>query len=107
MSLKEYGHSFTAVRDGLITLENAFYELITGIENQDNLDSLLKEGSTLLNDGNARYSIELELYGNVTGLWNSKETRYVFLAMMHGKSLLTCFNPLNLDFCLICFFLTF
>jgi len=88
-SLRENGHSFEAVRDGLLTFENAVFELTGGFiadeekkddegsSNQVSLNSL--SGKDLLYDETSRFDIELESLGrDVKGLWNSPDTRQIF-----------------------------
>jgi len=88
-SLREHGHSFEAVRDGLLTFENAVFELTGGfIANeekneeevsvtQDNSNPIT--GKDLLYDETSRFDIELETLGrDVKGLWNSYDTRQIF-----------------------------
>lgn len=93
-SLKECGHTFEAVREGLLTLENAFFDLTGGFgpAEERKEDEPKKEGEPatqsnggtlsgkdLLYDNTSRFDIELESLGNdVTGLWNSSDTREIF-----------------------------
>ncbi len=87
-SLKECGHTFHAVRDGLLTLENAFFELTGGFgiseERKDDdpaiqLNGVTLSGKDLLYDHTSRFDIELESLGNdVKGLWNSHDAREIF-----------------------------
>ncbi|KAL3821722.1 LOW QUALITY PROTEIN: hypothetical protein ACHAXA_008458 [Cyclostephanos tholiformis] len=84
-SLKECGHMFDAVRDGLLTLENAFFELTGGFgaveekkddnpTSQASANPLLRKD--LLYNDNSRFDIELESLGHdVKGLWNSYDSR--------------------------------
>ena len=78
-SLKEYGHEFRVVRDGLLTLENAFFELTGGVfGNGEPIELDARSGKELLEDERYRLDIELESIGQVIGLWNSSETRKIF-----------------------------
>ncbi len=87
-SLKECGHTFDAVRDGLLTLENAFFELTGGFgideEKKDDDNATESNGATLsgkdlLYDTTSRFDIELESLGtDVKGLWNSPDAREIF-----------------------------
>lgn len=96
-NLKECGHTFEAVRDGLLTLENAFFELTGGFvsidENKEDAPATPTDagpgdrtnggkplsGKALLYDNDSRFDIELETLGNeVTGLWNSLDSREIF-----------------------------
>ena len=88
-SLREHGHSFNAVRDGLLTLENAVFELTGGFvvdeekkETEDSTNEATSNslsGKELLYDETSRFDIELEsLARDVKGLWNSDDTRQIF-----------------------------
>ena len=89
-SLREHGHSFEAVRDGLLTFENAVFELTGGFiadeekreeeEVSVNKGKLISfKGKDLLADETSRFDIELESLGrDVKGLWNSYDTRQIF-----------------------------
>ena len=102
-SLKESGHTFDAVRDGLLTLENAFFELAGGFgtvkekkEEEEVDESAKKEddgssptnggtngaklsGKDLLYDNDSRFDIELEsLTVDVNGLWNNSDAREIY-----------------------------
>lgn len=89
-SIKEYGHEFHAVKDGLLTMENAFFEMCGGfLEETETGDQDVKppeaarNGKELLEDDQLRVDIELEsIGGQVKGLWNSRETRNVFREIM-------------------------
>lgn len=111
-SLKECGHAFDAVRDGLLTLENAFFELTGGFGDtlakkrddqttqppgdapqqnggshvdpaaKQSNESLLS-GKDLLHDDVMRFEIELESIGaEVKGLWNNPDSREIFHELM-------------------------
>ena len=87
-SLKECGHTFDAVRDGLLTLENAFFELTGGFgaveEKKEDTPALQENsdpplGKDLLYNDISRFDIELESLGHdVKGLWNSYDSREIF-----------------------------
>ena len=87
-SLKECGHTFEAVRDGLLTLENAFFELTGGVntveEKKEDEPASQTNGGTLsgkdlLYDDVSRFDIELESLGHdVKGLWNNSDAREIF-----------------------------
>lgn len=89
-SLKENGHTFDAVRDGLLTLENAIFDLTGGFgtfeeKKEENETAMLTNadklsGKDLLYDNVSRFDIELESLGgqDVKGLWNSLDAREVF-----------------------------
>jgi hypothetical protein len=90
-SMKEYGNAFHTVRDGLLTLESAFFELCGGFvkneqENEIPLDNIKLSGRELLDDDAHRVEIELESIGQeIKGLWNSEGSRNIFLEMMKSK----------------------
>lgn len=87
-SLKETGYSFEAVREGLLTLENAIFELSGGLGISEVTDgsadpTKLAErklsGKELLYDNASRVDIELESIGmDVKGLWNNADAREIF-----------------------------
>jgi len=92
-SMKEFGHQFSTIQNGLLTLENAFYECCEGISGEaDYLNHLdgsneEKSGRELLSDDCYRFEIELESIGpKVKGLWNSKETRLIFKEIITGST---------------------
>ena len=89
-SLKENGHTFDAVRDGLLTLENAIFDLTGGFgtfeeKKEENETAMLTNadklsGKDLLYDNVSRFDIELESLGGQDGkgIWNSPDAREVF-----------------------------
>jgi hypothetical protein len=87
-SLKECGHQFDAVRDGLLTLENAFFDLTGGFgtdeekkeeDHATQSNGVTLSGKDLLYDHASRFDIELESLGaDVKGLWNSHDAREIF-----------------------------
>jgi hypothetical protein len=82
-SMKDYAFDFQAIREGLLTLENAFFELAGGVpvENDESTS-----GKDLLNNPKTRNDIELEsLDKDATGLWNSRDSRSVFLEIVTSK----------------------
>uniref|UniRef100_A0A7S4VAH9 DDT domain-containing protein n=1 Tax=Ditylum brightwellii TaxID=49249 RepID=A0A7S4VAH9_9STRA len=90
-SIKEYGYDQKVIRDGLLTLEDAFFELSGGFK--DDLDTQSDTGGTscpngrdLLNDENTRFDIELESLGtDIQALWNSRGTRAIFREIVECK----------------------
>ena len=89
-SMKDYTFDFPSAREGLLTLENAFYELMGGSP-EDGMDL---NGQELLDNPKTRDDIELESLDNksITGLWNSPESRAVFYTIVRSK-LLICRLP--------------
>jgi len=120
-SLKECGHTFEAVREGLLTLENAFFDLTGGLCSVEEkvVDELATEsnggtpdasaaqsnggalsGKDLLYDHTSRFDIELESLGSdVKGIWNSSDAREIFQEII-GVSKTVSVLALGLD--LIC-----
>lgn len=85
-SMREYSFDFETAKNGLLTLESAFYELIGG-EFPDKDSSL--SGKELLSNPETREDIELEaLETGVNGLWSSQASRNVFLEIVSSKSYL-------------------
>jgi len=97
-SMGEYSFEFETAREGLLTLENAFFELIGG-EFKEGGDST-RSGKELLSNPSTREHIELEsIETNVSGLWSSKDSRSVFLEIVsNSKSI----GFLTLAFELMC-----
>jgi len=85
-SMREYSFDFETVREGLLTLENAFFELIGAeFEEGEGNDSTMS-GKELLNNRSTREHIELEsIETSVSGLWNSKGSRNVFLEIVSNS----------------------
>jgi len=93
-SIKECGHSFAAVREALLTLENAFFDLTGGFgpaeerkEDEPKEEGKLAakpnggtlSGRNLLYDNTSRFDIELESLPNeAVGLWNNSDAREIF-----------------------------
>ena len=92
-SLKDCGYTFEAVRDGLLTLENAFFDLARVFVNDEEKkknelgvqptaghpNGGTLTGKDLLYDHNSRFDIELEsLENDVNGLWNNYDSRKIF-----------------------------
>mmetsp|Transcript_27717 Transcript_27717/g.31999 ORF Transcript_27717/g.31999 Transcript_27717/m.31999 type:complete len:1553 (+) Transcript_27717:169-4827(+) len=97
--MRENAQSFTAVQEGLLTLENALFDLTEVIDENNQNDDVVINGRSLLDDEKFRFDIELESMGDVNGLWNSKEARSIFLELMKTTESIG-FLSLGLD--LIC-----
>jgi hypothetical protein len=84
-SMRDYAFDFQTVRDGLLALENAFFELIGGsFRGDDNEDA--PSAQDLLDNPETREDIELEsIDTSVAGLWNSHESRKVFLEIVTSE----------------------
>jgi hypothetical protein len=84
-SLKDFCYDFGTARDGLLTLENAFFELIGGIP-EDPSDPQ-PDPKSLLDDEATRNDIELETMDkSASSLWNSRESRAIFREIVNSKS---------------------
>ena len=92
-SIKEYGHDLATLRNGLLTLEETFFNFCgrfdahAGVEE---LEAALKDqrtGKEILDDDNLLFEIELETFGQVAkmGLWNSPIARKVFQQIILGE----------------------
>jgi len=91
-SMREYSFDFETAKNGLLTLENAFFELIGAEFSDDANGNPTLSAKELLNNPETREDIELEsIETGVTSLWNSKATRDVFLEIVASK-----LNGLNL-----------
>lgn len=100
-SMKENFDDIHTLRDGLLTLEDAFHELCGQPVEEPN-DNVIQKNSPkeLLENDDLRCDIELESLGsNITGLWNSYESRAIFREIISNSCSLGIF-ALGLD--LIC-----
>jgi DDT domain/Williams-Beuren syndrome DDT (WSD), D-TOX E motif/WSTF, HB1, Itc1p, MBD9 motif 1 len=95
-SMRDYAYDFQTVQQGLVTLENALFEL-TGGFTQYKVDDKPVDVVSLLSDPKAVFEIELEsMEKGLPGLWNSPSVRAVFLHIVeHSKT--TGFLALALD----------
>lgn len=84
-SMRDYAFDFETVRDGLVALENAFFELIGGsLRGSDNVD--VASARDLLDNPQTREDIELEsIDSSAGGLWNSQESRNVFIEIVTSE----------------------
>jgi Williams-Beuren syndrome DDT (WSD), D-TOX E motif len=94
-SMKDYTFDFRAARDGLLTLENAFYELMDGRPSEGGEEG--PNGKDLLDNRATRDDIELESLDNknITSLWNTPESRAVFHEIVSSKSFFMIFHHAN------------
>jgi len=82
-SMREYTFDFQTAREGLLTLESAFFELIGGEFKQEANGNFTMSGKELLNNPKTREDIELEsINTNVSGLWSSQASRNVFIEIV-------------------------
>ncbi len=85
-SMKEYGHEFTAIRDGLLTLENALFEFCSSPENITDSINHTFDAKESLTDEKYRSDVELEsIVNGAKGLWNSEASRAIFREIMTSK----------------------
>lgn len=98
-SMKDYTFDFRSARDGLLTLENAFFELMDGVSDKEGKD--IAGGKDILENPVKRDDIELESIDskNIHGLWNSPESRAVFYEIVNNC---TTTGFLHLAFDLLC-----
>lgn len=68
-----------------MTLENAFFELMDGVPDEDGKDT--NGGKDVLDNPVKRDDIELESIDskNIRGLWNSPESRAVFYEIVNSE----------------------
>jgi hypothetical protein len=87
-SMRDYAFDLQTAREGMLTLESSFFELIGGeIKQEANDNSTTMSGKELLNNPKTREDIELEsIDTNVSGLWSSQASRNVFLEIVSSKS---------------------
>ena len=105
-SMKDYAFDFATARQGLLTLEEAFFELTGRFDgypaaeagrSRDSEDWSSPEAvRKLLTDPSARHDLELETIERVPGLWNSPLSRTVFVQLVNDSST-TGFLALALD----------
>jgi hypothetical protein len=85
-SMREYSFDFQTAREGLVTLENAFFELIGGEFKKETNGNSTPSAKELLNNPRTREDIELEsIDTGVSGLWSSQASRNVFLEIISSK----------------------
>lgn len=96
-SMKDFADDLNTVREGLLTLENAFYELCGG-NSEGNVETEKSEtAKELLEDTEQRFDMELEsLQKDMKRLWNSRQTRSIYREIM-SSSTSVGFLALGLD----------
>ena len=81
--MKDYAFDTETVKQGLLTLENAFFQLTGEFEDYHfPNDDETPDAVALLEDPTTRVEIELESEKTVQGLWNSPSSRAVFLEIV-------------------------
>jgi hypothetical protein len=102
ISMKENFDSMNVLRDGLLSLEDAFFEMCGGQEQEESNEDTTphRSASEILENDDLRFDVELESYGmKPKGLWNSYESRAVFREIV---SSCTSLGILSLGLDLIC-----
>jgi len=96
-SMKDYAYDFQTVKQGLLTLEKAVFELTGGFADYENPGEEPTDVESLLKTPSTAFEIELEsLEKALPGLWNSPTSRAVFLHIV-DKATTTGFLALALD----------
>eukprot|EP00547_Thalassionema_nitzschioides_P013554 CAMPEP_0194249628 /NCGR_PEP_ID=MMETSP0158-20130606/20923_1 /TAXON_ID=33649 /ORGANISM="Thalassionema nitzschioides, Strain L26-B" /LENGTH=1526 /DNA_ID=CAMNT_0038986183 /DNA_START=14 /DNA_END=4591 /DNA_ORIENTATION=- len=93
-SMRDGCHDLQTVKTGLITLEDAFFQLTDGFP--DSMAAPKRCAKDILDDVNMRFDVELESIEKNSTLWNSRESREVFLHIIQESST-TGFLALGLD----------
>lgn len=102
ISMKENFDSMNVLRDGLLSLEDAFFEMCGGQDQEESNEDTTpyRRASEILENDDLRFDVELESYGmKPKGLWNSYESRAVFREIV---SSCTSLGILSLGLDLIC-----
>jgi hypothetical protein len=85
-SMKDYAFDFESVKEGLLTLEYALFEMTGGLTETPNGDEG-PSGRELLDNPATRDDIELEsIEKTITCIWASKASRNIFLEIMKCES---------------------
>lgn len=95
-SMKDYAFDFETAKQGILTLETAFFELTGEFSGYDNVGDIL-DPKAILNDPKTRNEVELEsIEKNILGLWSSQVSRAVYIEIV-SNSKTTGFLALALD----------
>jgi Williams-Beuren syndrome DDT (WSD), D-TOX E motif len=86
-SMKDYAYEFNTVLQGLLTLENAFFELTKKFDSYQNLPNTSDiDGTEVLTNPAKRGDMDLEsIEKNIVGLWNSPSSRAFYLEIVKGS----------------------
>lgn len=95
-SMKDYAYDFQTVKQGLLTLETAFFELTGEFSEYENASDPPDDVKAFLDDPAARLDIELESIEKIPGLWNSPTSRAVYHHIV-SEAKTTGFLALALD----------
>lgn len=94
--MKDYAFDTETVKRGMLTLENAFFQLTGGFEGYSSGNDAAPDAIALLDDPVTRVDIELESDKNTPGLWNSPASRAVYIEIV-SKSTTTGVLALALE----------
>ena len=83
-SMKDFAFDLATVRQGLLTLENAFFDLTLEWSEYENIvEGEEPDAKQILADPATRNEIELEsIESNIPGLWRNPATRAVFIEIV-------------------------
>jgi hypothetical protein len=82
-SMKDYAYDLQTAKQGLMTLENAFFDLTGEFDEYANVANTEPDAKALLSDPKTLVEIELEtIEKNIPGLWNSPASRAVFIEIV-------------------------
>jgi hypothetical protein len=95
-SMKDYAYDFETVKQGLLTLETAIYELTGEFAEYETVEEPPADVQALIDDPATRIDIELESIGKIPGLWNSPTSRAIYQHIV-SNSKTTGFLALALD----------
>lgn len=96
-SMRDFAYDFQTVKQGLLTLETAFFQLTCEFQGYPEADDTPEDISALLSDPATAFDVELEsMEKNLPGLWNSRTARAIFLHII-GTCSTTGFLALGLD----------
>ena len=80
--MKDYAFDTETVKQGLLTLETAFFHLTGEFEDYNLPNNETPDAVQLLEDPASRVEIELESEKTVQGLWNAPSSRAVFIEIV-------------------------
>uniref|UniRef100_A0A7S2YBB6 DDT domain-containing protein n=1 Tax=Entomoneis paludosa TaxID=265537 RepID=A0A7S2YBB6_9STRA len=84
--MKDYAFDTETVKQGLLTLENAFFQITGEFDDYDLPVQDVPEGKVILEDTAMRELIELESDKNVVGIWNRPASRAVFIEIVSNAA---------------------
>lgn len=96
-SMKDYAFDLPTVRQGLLTLEKAFFDLTSGFAGYENIPEEEPDVKSILADAEKRHDVELEtIEKGIPGIWNNPTSRLVYIEIVSACST-TGFLALALD----------